>query len=246
MREWVGKRYWIVGASEGLGRAVAEAVNRAGAEVIVSARSEDRLTELTAALPGRSRAVAMDVTDQASVEAAAEAVGEIDGLVYLAGLYWPQSSRDWNAGEITAMADVNFMGAIRVLGQIVPSMVAKDKGHIVLTGSLSGFRGLGGAQGYVPSKAGIMVLAESLYADFRKTGIDVQVINPGFIRTRLTDKNDFAMPQRMEPEAAARRFFEHMNGDGFKSSYPAPLSWIFRGSQFLPDWLYYPLFSGKR
>ncbi len=246
MRDWAGKRYWMVGASEGLGRAVTEAVNRAGAEVIVSARSADRLEALVAELPGRARAVAMDVSDQASVEAAAQEAGEIDGMVYLAGLYWPQSSRDWNAQEITAMADVNFMGAIRVLGQIVPQLVARDSGHLVLTGSLSGFRGLAGAQGYVPSKAGIMVLAESLYADFRRTGIDVQLINPGFIRTRLTDKNDFAMPQRMEPEDAARRFFEHMNGDRFKLSYPAPLSTIFRGSQFLPDWLYYPLFNANR
>lgn len=246
MREWVGKRYWIVGASEGLGRAVAEAVNRAGAEVIISARNEDRLKELAAALPGKAVPVPMDVTDQASVETAAQAAGEIDGMVYLAGLYWPQSSREWNAEEITAMADVNFMGAVRVLGQVVPGMVAKDAGHIVLTGSLSGFRGLAGAQGYVPSKAGLMVLAETLYSDFHHTGIDVQLINPGFVRTRLTDKNEFRMPQRMEPEDAARRFFEHMNGTQFKRSYPAPLSWIFRGSQFLPDWLYYPLFNGNR
>ena len=246
MRDWVGKRYWIVGASEGLGRAVAAAVNRAGAEVILSSRRPGPLEALAAELPGRARALPMDVTDQASVEAAAAEAGEIDGMVYLAGLYWPQGSADWNADEITAMADVNFLGAVRVLGQVVPGMVDRDAGHLVLTGSLSGFRGLAGAQGYVPSKAGLMVLAESLYADFRKTGIEVQLINPGFIRTRLTDKNDFAMPQRMEPDEAARHFFEHMNSGGFKRSYPAPLSWIFRGSQFLPDWLYYPMFNGRR
>ena len=101
------------------------------------------------------------------------------------------------------MANVNFTGCIRAVGAALPQMVAKNRGHVVITGSLSGFRGLPGAIGYAASKAGTMVLAESLYADLRKTGVTVQLANPGFIRTRLTAKNDFTMPFIMEPEAAA-------------------------------------------
>jgi hypothetical protein len=71
----------------------------------------------------------------------------------------------------------------------------------------------------------------------------VQLVNPGFVKTRLTDKNDFNMPFIMEPEDAAREFFEHMNTDAFKRSFPTLFSWVFRGSQFLPDWLYYRLFA---
>ncbi|KAA9006050.1 SDR family NAD(P)-dependent oxidoreductase [Histidinibacterium aquaticum] len=246
MREWKGKRYWIVGASEGLGRAVAESISRAGAEVIVSARSRDRLDDLVASVPGKASAVTIDVTDQSSIDRAASEAGEIDGMVYLAGAYWPLGSEKWDAEKITTMVDTNFLGATRVLGAVVPRFVEKDAGHIVLTGSLSGFRGLPGAQGYVPSKAGVMTMAECLYSDLRHTGVEVQVVNPGFVRTRLTDKNDFKMPQRMEPEDAARRFFEHMNSDEFKMSYPAPLSWLLRGSQLLPDWIYYPLVSKRR
>ena len=88
-----------------------------------------------------------------------------------------------------------------------------------------------------------MSLAECMYADLRKTGVQVQVINPGFIKTQLTDKNDFKMPFLMEPEAAAQEVFEHMNGDGFKKSFPWTFSLVFRGAQFLPDWLYYRIFS---
>lgn len=244
MMDWQGKRYWLIGASEGLGAALARKLNSAGVEVIVSARNEDRLRELVAELPGKASYVTVDVSDRASVESAAAEIGQIDGMVYLAGVYWPFKAQDWNAEQAEAMADVNFSGAVRAVGAVIPQMVARDAGHIVITGSLSGFRGLPGAIGYAASKAGTMSLAESLYADLRKTGVRVQIANPGFIRTRLTDKNDFKMPFLMEPDVAAREMFELMNDEGrFKRSFPRVFSWLFRLSQFMPDWMYYRLFA---
>lgn len=244
MMNWQGKRYWLIGASEGLGAALARKLSSAGVEVILSARSEDRLKELVAELPGIASYVTLDVSDRASVEAAAAEVGQIDGMIYLAGVYWPMKAQDWNAEQAEAMADVNFTGAMRAVGAVVPAMVARDAGHIVITGSLSGFRGLPGAIGYSASKAGTMALAESLHADLRKTGVRVQVANPGFIRTRLTDKNDFKMPFLMEPEDAAQEVFELMNDEGtFKRSFPRGFSLLFRASQFMPDWMYYRLFA---
>ncbi|KNX41951.1 putative oxidoreductase [Roseovarius tolerans] len=244
MTDWQGKRYWLVGASEGLGAALAHKINAAGAEVIVSARNADRLEELVQSLPGRARAVAMDVCDDASVTEAAKAVGEIDGLVYLAGVYWPMPSTEWQAEEVTAMADVNFTGAVRTLGAVIPGMVARDAGHVVLTGSLSGFRGLPGAIGYTASKAGVMNLAESMRADLWRTGVRVQLANPGFIKTRLTDKNDFKMPFIMSPEDAAQEMFELMCDDSaFQRHFPRLFSYLFRLSRFLPDWAYYRLFA---
>ncbi|MEO0939285.1 MAG: SDR family NAD(P)-dependent oxidoreductase [Pseudomonadota bacterium] len=241
--EWAGKTYWLVGASDGLGAALAEKLSRAGAEVVLSARSEEGLNEVAGRLHGKVRVQTMDISDDDSVKAASEAVGQVDGLVLLAGVYWPFSARDWNAEQATAMADINFTGFMRVLGQVVPDMVARDAGHIVITSSLTGFRGLPRSIGYTASKAATMSLAESMYADLRSTGVRVQVVNPGFIKTRLTDKNDFKMPFIMEPEAAAREMFEHMNTDAFKKSFPWLFSLIFRGSQFLPDWLYYRIFA---
>ncbi len=244
MTIWQGKRYWLVGASEGLGRALAHDLSRAGAEVIVSARSEDRLKSLVAELPGKASFVTVDVADRKAVEAAATEVGQIDGLVYLAGVYWPMKATEWDNEKAEMMAEINYVGASRVVGAVIPGMVARGHGHIVLTGSLSGFRGLPGAIGYGASKAGVMYLAESMQADLRGTGIHVQLVNPGFIKTRLTDKNNFNMPFIMEPEAAAREVFEHMNDTAFKKSFPMVFSWFFRLSQFLPDWAYYRLFKG--
>lgn len=245
MRDWQGKRYWLVGASEGLGREVAFCLSRAGAEVIVSARSEDRLKELVSELPGKASFITLDVTDRDAVEDAAKGLGHIDGVVYLAGVYWPMKAQDWDNEKADMMGEVNFLGASRVVGSVIRDMMARGAGHIVLVGSLSGFRGLPGAIGYSSSKAGMMSLAESMQADLRNTPIEVQLINPGFIRTRLTDKNDFHMPFIMSPEAAAREVFEHMNTDRFKKSFPLLFSWVFRLSQFMPDWMYYRLFGSK-
>ena len=243
MKNWAGKRYWLVGASEGLGRALAQEMSAAGAELVLSARNTERLAVLAASLPGPARVVAVDIADHDSVQAAAQAAGDLDGVVFLAGVYWPMASQNWQAAQAETMADINFTGAVRVMGAVVPAMVARGQGHLVLTGSLAGFRGLPGAIGYGASKAGVMALAESMHCDLRATGVQVQLVNPGFIRTRLTEQNDFAMPFIMEPEAAARVMFAHMNTGRFSCSFPRVFSWVFRGAQFLPDWLYYRLYS---
>jgi NADP-dependent 3-hydroxy acid dehydrogenase YdfG len=238
MRVWEGKTWWLVGASEGLGRALAVEMSRAGASLVLSARDLDRLEALAAALPGPARAVAVDVTDAASVEAAAAAVGPVDGLVWLAGAYWPMTARDWDAGKVAAMLDTNIAGAARVLGAVVPGMVARGRGHVVLTGSLAGFRALPGALGYGASKAGVIYLAEELRIELAGTGVTVQLANPGYVRTRLTAKNDFAMPAIMEPEAAAKRMLAHMQTDRFALSFPFWFSLVFRLAPFLPHWLW--------
>jgi NADP-dependent 3-hydroxy acid dehydrogenase YdfG len=241
---FAGKRYWLVGASEGLGLALARQLAAAGAQVILSARSAEGLARACDSITG-AQAVAMDVADQASVTRAAAQVGAVDGMVFLAGVYWPMTAQAVDAEKLTAMCDVNFTGCARVVGAVLPAMIARGAGHIVITGSLSGFRGLPGAMGYAASKAGVMALAESLHADLRGSGIKVQLGNPGFIRTRLTDKNDFKMPFLMESDEAAAHMMRLMRGNRFKSSFPTVFSWLFRGAQFLPDWAYYRLFAPK-
>jgi len=237
-----GKRYWLVGASEGLGAALAQGMADRGARLVLSARNADRLAEVAA--PLGAEIAPMDVAKREDVRRVAETVGPVDGLVWLAGIYWPMRAQDWNPDQVEAMCDVNFTGCARVIGAVLPGMVARGQGHLVITGSLSGFRGLPGAVGYGASKAGCMSLAETLHADLRGTGVRVQLANPGFIRTRLTAMNDFAMPQIMEPAAAAEIMFAHMDRGGFSRSFPTPFQWVFRLSQFLPDSLYYRLFGG--
>lgn len=242
-RDWQGKRYWLVGASEGLGRALAHTLSARGADLILSARRPAPLEGLAAELPGPAQVITCDIADSASVRAAAEQIGPLDGVICLAGVYWPQAAQDWNPDQVEAMCDINFTGTARVAGAVIGPMVERGAGHIVLTGSLSGFGGLPGAIGYAASKAGVMALAESMACDLRGTGVEVQLINPGFIRTRLTDKNDFAMPFIQDPTEAARHMLRGMERGGFSHSYPRPFSWVFRGARLLPNWLYFRLFG---
>ena len=243
---WVGKTYWLVGASEGLGLALAQVMARAGADLVLSARSGDRLAAAVGTLSRPARWIVCDVADGTSVRAAAAEVGPVDGVVFLAGVYTPMAAQEWDGPAVEAMCNVNFTGCARVLGAVVPGMIARGAGHVVITGSLSGFRGLPGAIGYAASKAGVMALAESLYCDLRGTGVRVQLANPGFIRTRLTDKNDFAMPMLMEPEQAAAAMFALMQTGAFKANFPRSFGWLFRAANFLPDWVYYRTLGASR
>ena len=234
-------RWWIVGASEGLGRALATAMAAEGQALVLSARNADRLAGLAGTLPGAT-ALPMDVTDDAAVAAAAAQAGAVDGLIYSVGLYEPMAATAWNGPAALAMAEANFMGALRVLGAALPGMIARGRGRIVLIGSLAGFRSLPGAIGYGASKAALMHLAENLRADLRGTGVSVQIVNPGFIDTRLTRKNGFRMPFLMTPEAAAAAVLRAMRGRRFSTSFPAPFAWLFQIGRYLPLGLFQRLF----
>jgi NAD(P)-dependent dehydrogenase (short-subunit alcohol dehydrogenase family) len=159
MTDFQGKRYWLVGASEGLGLALAKRLARAGAQVILSARSADRLAEAVAEVGPQATALPCDVADSASVQAAAGSLGDLDGVVFLAGVYWPTKAQEWDAKAVETMIDVNLTGCARVMAAVVPGMVARDRGHVVITGSLSGFRGLPGALAAI---AGMLLLPFSL------------------------------------------------------------------------------------
>ncbi|KUJ85432.1 short-chain dehydrogenase [Ruegeria marisrubri] len=241
---FVGRHWWVIGASEGLGRALAVELAAAGATVTASARSSERLAAVAGEAPNIT-ALPMDVTDAGSVAAACAAVPAPFGVIYAAGAYEPMSGRSWRPGVAEAMAEVNFTGALRVLSHLVPAMATHGEGRVVLIGSLAGFRGLPGAVGYGASKAALMHLAENLRADLRGTGVTVQQVNPGFIRTRLTAKNDFAMPQIMEPEEAAQRVMRAIRHGRFSTSFPAPFSWLFTLGSKLPLPLFHALFARR-
>lgn len=233
-----GKTYWLIGASEGLGRELALMLVADGAKVIVSARNAERLENL-AAQSGSLRPLAMDVTDMASVQAAATEAGDIDGIIYCAGAYDPMPATEWNGDAVLKMVDVNFTGALRVLGETLPGFVKAGKGDITLIGSLSAYRGLPNAVGYGASKAALQSLAETMRFDLAGTGVTVRLVNPGFIETRLTQKNAFKMPQLMSPKAAAKRVLKAIKRRKFRTDFPAPFSWLIRLIDILPDWLIY-------
>ncbi len=238
MNEFHGKIYWLIGASEGLGRELAKGLNASGARVILSARNKERLTELCGQLTD-ARVLPMDVCDAKSVREASTAIGPIDGVIYNAGVYDPMKATAWDTDKALAMVDVNFTGALRVLGEVIPGFLAKGSGDVTLIGSLAGYRGLPAAVGYGASKSALVSLAETMRHDLKGTGVVVRVVNPGFIKTRLTSKNAFKMPMIMEPDAAAERTLKAMRSRRFRTDFPAPFSWALKFYGMLPDWIVY-------
>ncbi|WP_299938172.1 SDR family NAD(P)-dependent oxidoreductase [uncultured Pelagimonas sp.] len=238
MKMFDGKTFWLIGASEGLGREIAKGLAQHGAHVVLSARSAHRLQDLLEVI-GAATVLPMDVTDPQSVARAVQELGPIDGVIYNAGAYEPMSAKAWDSQAALTMLDVNLTGALRVLGHVVPGFVEKNQGDITLIGSLAGYRGLPSAIGYGASKAALISLAETMRHDLKDTGVNVRIINPGFIKTRLTDKNSFAMPQLMAPEAAAKKVLHAMRGKRFRTDFPRPFSWGIKAFDMLPDWLVY-------
>lgn len=238
MSAFQGQTFWLIGASEGLGRALAKQLDAEGARLILSARNETRLRSLKNELSA-ARVIPLDATDLEAVRDAVSEAGSLDGIIYCAGDYDPMSARDWNTEGALRINDINYVGALRVLGETVPQMVRLEDGDITLVGSLSGYRGLPAAIGYGASKAALISLAETMRHDLKGTGVTVRIVNPGFIQTRLTDKNSFSMPQIMSPEAAASKVMKAMRSRRFRTDFPAPFSWFFKVLNCLPDWVVY-------
>ena len=146
-------------------------------------------------------------------------------------------TQDWDTDKALRMIDVNLNGCLRAVGEVLPDMLANESGHIVLIGSLSAYGGLPKAIGYGASKAAVASIAETMRHDLQGTGIDVQLINPGFIKTRLTDKNDFKMPQLLTPAEAAKHVIKGMRKNAFRYDFPWPFSRVIKLFTSLPDFI---------
>ncbi|MDW4550562.1 SDR family NAD(P)-dependent oxidoreductase [Defluviimonas sp. D31] len=238
MTYFAGKTYWLIGASEGLGRELARMLDAEGAHVVLSARNADRLESLCAEL-SHARVHPLDVTDSDAVRRAAAELGPVEGIIYNAATYDPVRATEWDSDAVLSMCDVNFVGALRVLGEIVPRFVKAEMGDITLIGSLAAYSGLPASIGYGASKAALLSLAETMRHDLKGSGVVVRIVNPGFIKSRLTEKNAFKMPMIMSPEDAASRVLKAMRKNRFRSDFPAPFSWFIRSLVFLPDLLVY-------
>jgi len=241
-----GKTVWVIGASEGIGAALSIALAKAGAQLVLSARNAERLEDVRETLPGTNhRTIPLDACSPQSISAAWQelAASPPDITIYNAGAYTPMDARHMDMAAIETMIDVNLRGAFRIVSTVLPAYLARNRGHLVLVGSVAGYRGLPSAIGYGASKAGLIHLAENLRADLKATGIQVQVVNPGFVRTRLTDKNAFRMPCIISTEASARHILNGLRTSCFEIHFPKRFTLLMKLLALLPNGLYYRLVS---
>lgn len=229
---------WITGASSGLGRELALRLAREGVRVAVSARSADRLGELTAA-NARLIAVPLDVTDRAAVAAAHDRVqaelGSIDLAVLNAGVWHPMKAREYDAERAAHSMAVNYFGIVNALGPLIPSMTSAGRGQIALVASVAGYRGLPMAAAYAPSKAAVISLAEVLRLELSRHGIVVSLVNPGFVATPMTAVNEFPMPFILEADDAADRIYRGLARGRFEIAFPWQLATMLKLLRVMPN-----------
>jgi NAD(P)-dependent dehydrogenase (short-subunit alcohol dehydrogenase family) len=244
LTDWRGRVAWIVGASSGIGRATAARLVRAGAQVVVSARSRDALAGFVDTYPG-ALALPLDVTQRDSVLAAHDDLmgrfGRIDLLLYCAGHYQAQRATALDLDELLRHEQVNYVGALHVLDAVLPVLLAQGSGHLSLVASVAGWRGLPNALAYGPTKAALNNLAECLHLDLSARGLGVSVINPGFVETPLTAGNPFPMPALIQPDEAAAAMLAGWARGEFDIHYPKRFTRLLRLLRCLPHRLYFPL-----
>ena len=243
LRDWNGLTVWLVGASSGIGLATAQALHARGARVVVSARQAQALDDFALAHPG-VRALPLDVTQVQAVREAAHRLideGGIDLVAYCAGHYRPQRALAFDLAEMVRHQDINYRGALHVLDAVLPHFLARGRGHLSLVASVAGYRGLPRSLAYGPTKAALINLAESLYADLHARGLGVSLVNPGFVRTPLTAQNEFSMPALISPAQAAEEMLRGWARGAFEIHFPRRFTLVMKLLQWLPYGLYLPL-----
>lgn len=214
---------WIIGASSGIGAALAKELCSRGAHIALSARRKEALETLKQSLGSEHRIFALDVTDADLVLRTANAIravyGRIDRVIFLAASYAPMNLDALNLVAVRQIIDVNLLGAFHVVHAVLPVLKEQQAGQIALCGSVAGYTGLPGGQPYSATKAGIINLAESMRAELPDS-IDVKLISPGFVKSELTDKNNFTMPMIISAERAATYIADGLLKKAFEVHFP--------------------------
>jgi NAD(P)-dependent dehydrogenase (short-subunit alcohol dehydrogenase family) len=238
--DWAGKRVWLVGASSGIGAALAAALAERGARLALSARSSEKLRALGVA---NALILPCDATDVASLAAARATLlaawGGVDLVVYLAGDYVPMGADNFDLTVAEKVIAVNFNGAMRLAATVLPDLQAGS--GIAFVASVAGYRGLPKALCYGPGKAALIHFAECLHLDLSPRGIGVWVINPGFVATQLTAKNDFTMPALLTPPVAALAMVEGFATGRFDIHFPKRFTRVLKLIAHLPYSWSFPL-----
>lgn len=223
---------WITGGSSGIGRALAKELARCGFTVAVTARDEDpidSLIEEAGDLPGRILSYPCDVCDEQRMAATVEAI-EANGqpialAVFNAGSYVPVSGENLSVRKFRRSFDVNVMGIVHGLAPVANLMRRRGKGQIVVVGSISAYFGWPTTAAYGATKAAVNLMAQALRFDFDRVNIRLQVVNPGFVDTALTQRSGFRLPALMSCAQAAQRIRKGIETGGFEITFPRRLVW---------------------
>lgn len=239
----------IIGASHGIGEALVEKYFNQGFDLIISSRSEDKLQQIKTELYKKVLTIQnkivvckSDVTDLSSLKALFDLVyaefSKLDLVIFCSAIYNPTSAFDFNLEQAHQTIDVNLKGAINLLYEVLPRFEKQNTGQIAFVASVAGYRGLPQSFAYGASKAGLINLCEGIYPELAKKNIAISVINPGFVKTRLTDKNKFAMPFIITPQQAAQRIYNGLEKKQFEIHFPKKFTIFLKLLRIMPNSLF--------
>jgi short-subunit dehydrogenase len=239
------KTIWITGGSTGIGKALAIKFASKGWNVAVSARREELLNELSDQYENIS-AFPLDVTDKQKCAEVFDQIKskyeDIDICFFSTGTWNPKKEKEIDVEQIEEVFKINFFGTVNTIKAVEQYFRDRKKGTITIVSSIAGYRGLPNSTGYGPSKSALNNLAESLYFDFKRFGVRVCLVSPGFIKTPMTDKNDFKMPFIKTTDYAANKIYDGLiNKNVFEIHFPKSLTIILKILSFLPSKLYFSL-----
>lgn len=241
--DWGERRVWILGASSGIGEALARQIIGRGARVALSARRREALMRLAG--DGETLVLPLDVTDVAALEAARERIveawGGVDVVAFVAGTYAPLRAWELTPERIRPMLATNLAATMNGVATVLPTLLAQGTGSLLIVASVAGYRGLPLAAAYGPTKAALINFAETLYLDLAPRGLGVFLVDPGFVATPLTARNAFPMPALITADEAAGEILAGMAAGRFEIHFPRRFTGWLKLARLLPYRLYFPL-----
>lgn len=235
--DWKGRRVWLVGASSGIGAALAQTLLARGAKVALSARSRTGLDHVAHQEPN-ALVLPFNATNPRAWSAThaciCDAWGDLDLVIFCAASYQPMHAWELQAEAVRNSLETNIGNVYYGLEAVLPKMLAKRHGGLVIVASVAGYVGLPGATLYGPTKAALINLSELLYAELKQHGLDVYLINPGFVKTRLTERNDFTMPALLTTEQAAAAIVQGLGKGKFEVHFPRRFTNVLKVLRQLP------------
>ena len=239
------KTIWITGGSTGIGKALAIKFANEGWNVAISARRIELLDELSTKYENIS-SFQLDVTDKSKCKEVFSNIKDkyenVDICFFSTGTWDPKKEKDIDVEQMEEVFRVNFFGTVNSIKAVEKYFKERKKGIITIVSSIAGYRGLPNSTGYGPSKSALNNLAESLYFDFKRSNVRICLVSPGFIKTPMTDKNDFKMPFIKTTEYAAEKIYDGLiNKNVFEIHFPKSLTLILKLFSLLPSKIYFSL-----
>lgn len=240
----------IIGASFGIGEELCRVLASKGANLAICARSKDKIERLSKELPGNHLAISCDVSKSGDVKKLRDGLfkkwQKIDRIIFCVGIYQPMNIDNFDLAKANDIVTVNFSSFLSLLDVFLDDFKAKNISHLAVISSVAGYFGMPNSFAYGASKAALNNLVESLFYELRRYDVKVQLINPGFVKTRLTDQNDFKMPGIISADKAARLIVKKLNSPIFEIKFPAIFTGVMRLMSLLPYKIRFLLFKNVK